>query len=529
MKIISHATAAGSRPEFKCISKDPSIDGVYKIMRLGNAARRAHFRKSRWGDARETSPLDMIKGLIQSAFIAPTISRAFASGETAPLMPSGRSAAYGFLAKPAGSWNSLLMNVGAAAAKWAFKADKENNCCLVFDDSVLQHSGARAMELCTWTHDHNLGCSVKGHDCLQAGWTDGTSFFSLGARLIASNEEEKQAKPDGKAKDEKASGGKDAKAGVGDGTAKKKKRHPQHACPAAKSKACDGRTSGAAIRRDARRSKFDLAFEWAARAVKMDVPLRHVLADSWFTSEGFLKDMKTLGLDVIGMLKMGNAWYYRNGRGGSCCWCGHLAEHARAFASRRARRKNARIRNDSIIGSEILLRKAADEEMDEGIEIKVAYVRAWHSDEILAIGSTDLPLSAERILQLCDRRWRIEVNFKNQKQLLGLGKSRSTDFDSLSAEASLACLREVFLEIMRRGCDDLRTIGGLFCKCSEAVRDRSVAEAVDTLVRMCSELPEKLAKAGCLAKARRGRPAGSSSRWSATGSASSASAPGASS
>ena len=32
------------------------------------------------------------------------------------------------------------------------------------------------------------------------------------------------------------------------------------------------------------------------------------------------------------------------------------------------------------------------------------------------------------------------------------------------------------------------------------MRDRSVAEAVDTLVRMCSELPEKLAKAGCLAK-----------------------------
>ncbi len=430
MKIISHATAAGSRPEFKCISKEPSIDGVYKIMRLGNAARRAHFRKSRWGDAREASPLSMIKGLVQSAFIAPTLSKAHASSETAPLMPSGRSAAYGFLAKPAGSWNSLLMNVGAAAAKWAFKADKENNCCLVFDDSVLQHSGARAMELRTWTHDHNLGCSVKGYDCLQAGWTDGTSFFSLGARLIASNEKEKPAA-------KKASGSKDAKAGVGDGTAKKKKRHPQHACPAAKSKACDGRTSGAAIRRNARGSKFELAFEWAARAVKMDVPLRHVLADSWFTSEGFLKDMKTLGLDVIGMLKMGNAFCRRKGRRCGLHWEGSLPELARGFASKSRRR-----RGGPIIGTEILLRKAAGDETDEGIELKVVYVRAWHSDEILAIGSTDLSLSAERILQLYDRRWRIEVNFKNQKQLLGLGKLRSTDFDSLAPRRTWpACAR----------------------------------------------------------------------------------------
>ena len=75
MKIISHATAAGSRPEFECISKDPSIDGVYRIMRLGNAARRAHFRKSRVGDAREASPLSMIKGLVQAAFIAPPSPR----------------------------------------------------------------------------------------------------------------------------------------------------------------------------------------------------------------------------------------------------------------------------------------------------------------------------------------------------------------------------------------------------------------------------------------------------------------------
>ncbi len=207
----------------------------------------------------------------------------------------------------------------------------------------------------------------------------------------------------------------------------------------AESKALRRRVGGAAIGKDAARSKFDLAFEWAARAVRMGIPLRYVLVDPWLTSEGFLKNIKSFGLDAIGMLKMGNAWYHRTNRCRRLHWDGHLADLAKSFASRRG---SARRRNDSIIGSEILLRKAADEKMDEGVMLRVVYVRAWHSDEILAIGSTDLSLSPERIVQLYDRRWLIEVNFKNQKQMLGLGKSRSTDLDGLGAWRTLMMCRD---------------------------------------------------------------------------------------
>lgn len=90
--------------------------------------------------------------------------------------------------------------------------------------------------------------------------------------------------------------------------------------------------------------------------------------------------------------------------------------------------------------------------------------------------------------------------------MLDLGKSRSTDFDSLGTEANLTCLREVFLEIKRRSSEDPSTVGCMFSKCAEAVRDRSAAELVDTLVKMCSELPEKLGKAGCIAKGKDKKP-----------------------
>ena len=60
--------------------------------------------------------------------------------------------------------------------------------CLIIDDSVLEHSGAKRMENVTRTYDHNLGSTVKGFTCLQLGWTDGRSCFTIDSKLVASDE-----------------------------------------------------------------------------------------------------------------------------------------------------------------------------------------------------------------------------------------------------------------------------------------------------------------------------------------------------
>ncbi len=51
-----------------------ALEGLIKILRLVNAVSRARFRKAREGGSRDAFLPDMIKRLIQSAFIAPSLS-----------------------------------------------------------------------------------------------------------------------------------------------------------------------------------------------------------------------------------------------------------------------------------------------------------------------------------------------------------------------------------------------------------------------------------------------------------------------
>lgn len=50
------------------------------------------------------------------------------------------------------------------------------------------------MENVTRTHDHNLGSTVKGFTCLQLGWTDGRSCFTIDSKLVASDESKAKSK-----------------------------------------------------------------------------------------------------------------------------------------------------------------------------------------------------------------------------------------------------------------------------------------------------------------------------------------------
>ena len=59
-------------------------------------------------------------------------------------------------------------------------------------------------------------------------------------------------------------------------------------------------------------------------------------------------------------------------------------------------------------------------------------------------------LIRQQIVQYYCRRWKIEVNFENRKQYLGLGsESISVKFDNLAAFANLSCIRASFLEFKR--------------------------------------------------------------------------------
>ncbi len=64
--------------------------------------------------------------------------------------------------------------------------------------------------------------------------------------------------------------------------------------------------------------------------------------------------------------------------------------------------------------------------------------------------STDLNLNFNRTVEIYQIYWSIEVFFKESKQIPGLGKSRSNDFDIQIADITIVMVQYVFLALRNR-------------------------------------------------------------------------------
>ncbi len=97
----------------------------------------------------------------------------------------------------------------------------------------------------------------------------------------------------------------------------------------------------------------------------------------------------------------------------------------------------------------------------DGIKVKIFLTRkgvngAWHT-----ILSTDTNLTFNRMIEIYNIRWTIEVFFKEAKQLLGLGKSQSTNFDVQVAQTTITMIQYLLVSLKYKT-EAYETIGGLF-------------------------------------------------------------------
>ena len=65
------------------------------------------------------------------------------------------------------------------------------------------------------------------------------------------------------------------------------------------------------------------------------------------------------------------------------------------------------------------------------------------------------------MIEIYNIRWTIEVFFKEAKQLLGLGKSQSTNFDVQVAQTTITMIQYLLVSLKYR-MEAYETIGGLF-------------------------------------------------------------------
>ena len=135
-----------------------------------------------------------------------------------------------------------------------------------------------------------------------------------------------------------------------------------------------------------------------------------------------------------------------------------------------------------------------------GQEVKLVFVRNRNNrKEFITLLSTDTTLSAQTIVELYSRRWSIECCFKTCKQFLGLdSECFAHDFDTITSLNSIAYMRFMVMELLRRNAEDERSHGQLFRDLCDEVRTIPFIEAIELLMQSFKNLVEELDKAGCI-------------------------------
>lgn len=171
---------------------------------------------------------------------------------------------------------------------------------------------------------------------------------------------------------------------------------------------------------------------------KVVIPAKYVLFDSWFSSPSTLHAVKSIGYDVIGMVKKNPKMFFRyNGEDISLIIIYN---------------RNKKRRGHSRYLVSVLVDVVKDGEV---IPAKVVYVRNRNKrKEYLCIISTDTTLNENEIIRIYDKCWDIEVFFKVCKSYLNL----SREFN------------------------DNRSLGELFLYFSNEMSDDKIDELVDTFM-----------------------------------------------
>ncbi len=148
----------------------------------------------------------------------------------------------------------------------AYLSDSNRKLCFVIDDSMLERSKGKEVELMARIYDHVSKSFVKGFNLLQLGLTYGVSIFPVNSALMSSSKYENRYAEANEIKS-------------------------------------NLRTCGGKRRAEAVRSKTEVAIEMIRQTLFAGINADYVLMDTWFTTEPFIQKIKALGLDVIGMVK----------------------------------------------------------------------------------------------------------------------------------------------------------------------------------------------------------------------------------
>ena len=301
---------------------------------------------------------------------------------------------------------------------------------LIIDDSMFERNRSKKVELLAKAYDHANHRYRFGFRMLTLGWSDGSSFLPVNSILLSSEN---------------------------------KKNRVNEAVKV------DKRTAGYKRRLLSIQKGTQAMLELLKTAKKAAVPAKYVLFDSWFSSPSTLHAVKTIGYDVIGMVKKTPKMFYR--------YKGEDISLITIYNRNKKRRGRSRY----------LLSVLVDVVKDgKVIPAKVVYVRNRNKrKEYLCLISTDTTLDENEIIRIYGKRWDIEVFFKVCKSYLNLSREcNSLSYDAMTAHTAVVFTRYMMLSLESREGSDNRSLGELFLYFSDEMSDITWIQAFRMLLQM---------------------------------------------
>ena len=189
--------------------------------------------------------------------------------------------------------------------------------------------------------------------------------------------------------------------------------------------------------------KTSIMIQIFKRICKRKIRIDYILMDSWFTSLSVVKQLKSVdtNVEIIGMYKYNSTLIIEN-------------KEVTIKALKKKKEKPKRCRKMNFYYRKYYAKI-------DGIQVLIFLSKKGVNGKWHTILSTDTSLSFVKMIETYNIRWTIEVFFKEMKQLFGLGKCQSTNFDVQVAQTTIAMIQYLLTSIRYR-MEAYETIGGLF-------------------------------------------------------------------
>ncbi len=211
------------------------------------------------------------------------------------------------------------------------------------------------------------------------------------------------------------------------------------------------------------------------RALKRGFKADYVLTDSWFYNLELIRTISKLHkkykISMITMAKMGTIKYKLLSNGNHYNALELLTKFKRQATQ--ARSHKAKYIKIPVTYNDI--------------RVNLFFVKIGQNPNWKLLVTTDLSISFQKLMNVYQIRWSIELFFRESKQYLNLGKSKSTCFDTQIADTTITLVQYTILSFHQR-LKNFSSFDGVFASAIEDALQYSIAAELQKMFMLILEL-----------------------------------------